>query len=126
MLDDALAEAGVSRDEVFITNLVRCRPPGNRRPRKDEKGACRGFLVKEIEETGVEVICALGETVARELIGVDERMSDLVGRAFPIHLFGKDYTAVVAYHPAACLYRRDKLPSFRNSVRCGLEAAGML
>ena len=126
VLNDALTEAGVPRDDVFITNLVRCRPPDNRRPREGEKRACIEFLVEEIEETGVDVICALGETVAREFADVDEGMAGIVGKEFTVSLFGREYTVVVAYHPAACLYRRDKLSSFRNAIRRSLEVADML
>lgn len=126
VLNDALGEAGVSRDDVFITNLVRCRPPGNRRPREDEKRACRDFLGEEIEATGVDVVCALGQTVAHELTNMDEGMAEVVGKEFTASLFGREYTVVVAYHPAACLYRRDKLPSFRDAIRRSLEVADML
>ena len=125
ILNDALEEAGVSRDDVFITNLVKCRPPGNRMPREDEKHACLDFLKKEIAATGVEVICALGNTVARELTGMQKGMAEVVGKEFAVSLFGREYTIVIAYHPAACLYRRDKLPSFRSAIERSLEIAGM-
>lgn len=126
VLNEALCALGVSRDEVFVTNLVRCRPPGNRRPREDEKRACHDFLEEEITATGVEIVCALGETVARELFDTHEKMSQIVGKEFPVSMFGREYTGVVAYHPAACLYRREKLPSFRKAVERGLRAAEML
>jgi uracil-DNA glycosylase family 4 len=126
VLNEALSGLGVPRDDVFITNLVKCRPPGNRRPKKDEKRACHDFLAEEISATDVEVVCALGETVARELFGTEEKMSEMVGREFPVEVFGRKFTGVVAYHPAACLYRRDKLPSFRGAIERGLRAAEML
>lgn len=126
LLTQTLDELGVSRDDVLITNLVKCRPPGNRRPRKDEKSTCRSYLMEEIAAVDAKVICAMGQTVAQDLFLAEGRMSELVGKEMKIRLFGRDYTGVVTYHPAACLYRRDKLPDFKDAIERSLRVAGML
>ncbi|MEW5747383.1 MAG: uracil-DNA glycosylase [Candidatus Thermoplasmatota archaeon] len=125
VLDGALAAAGVSRDDVYITNLVKCRPPGNRRPKGDEVRACRAHLEAEVLEVGPEVVCLLGQTVAEQLAGTRGRMRDLVGKEVRFTLGGREMRAFVAYHPAACLYRRENVESLTETVRLCAEAAGL-
>lgn len=121
LLDEALADAGAGRGEVYITNLVKCRPPENRRPRKDEIAACSGYLSSELEELRPTVVCALGQTVAKSLFGESGSMKEIVGKAVPKQMEGLKVTAVIAYHPAACLYRRSNIKAFRNSIQRAVE-----
>lgn len=125
ILDAALAEAGVRRDQVYIANLVKCRPPGNRRPKKDEISACSHFLESELREISPAVVCALGQTVANKLCGTRDKMSSLAGRAIECRLFGMDVRLYVNYHPAACLYQRKNLEKFKKGVKASLAAAGL-
>jgi DNA polymerase len=125
ILNNALEEAGSQRDDVYITNIVKCRPPDNRRPRKDEVEACRQFISSEIERIRPAVVCALGKTVAEGLFGTKGKMADIAGRPFEAEIFGRKVTAIVAYHPAACLYRREKTKAFKDSIRKSLELAGV-
>jgi uracil-DNA glycosylase family 4 len=124
-LNRALADLGVSREDVFVTNIVKCRPPGNRRPARDEIDACVGYLCVEVHRVGPSVICLLGQTVARELLGHNGKMSDIVGEVVDATICGSDVKCVVAYHPAACLYRRANFDSFRESIARGLKLAGI-
>lgn len=126
ILDDALEEAGVSRDSVYITNLVRCRPPQNRRPRPDELAACAEHLRRELASMNPVVICAMGQTVARNLFGTKKTMAEVAGTEMPLEMGGKRVTGMIAYHPAACLYRRINLDSFKSTVSKSLRAAGMV
>lgn len=126
ILTETLTGLGVSRDDVFITNLVKCRPPGNRRPRQDEKRACRGFLLEEITATDAKVLCAMGQTAARDLFLAEGKMSELVGKVADVTLGGRRYTGIVTYHPAACLYRRDRLSTFQQTIERSLRIAGVL
>lgn len=125
VLDGALAAAGVSRDDVYITNLVKCRPPGNRRPKEDEAQACRTYLEAEIRKVGPEVACLLGQTVTEHLAGARWKMRDIAGKEIAIRLGGREVRAFVAYHPAACLYRRENVESLTETVRLCAEAAGL-
>jgi uracil-DNA glycosylase len=126
MLDQALKEAGARREDVYITNIVKCRPPGNRRPRTDEVDACSVHISSEIEHMRPKVVCALGLTVAKGLFGTRGRMADIEGRPFETTIYGRKVTAIVAYHPAACLYRRDKTKQFKESIRKSLGLAGVV
>lgn len=125
ILDAALAEAGVGRDQVYIANLVKCRPPGNRRPRKDEVSACARFLESELREISPVVVCALGLTVASKLCGTRGKMSHLAGKTIDCKLFGMDFRLHVNYHPAACLYQRKNLEKFKKGIKASLSVAGL-
>jgi uracil-DNA glycosylase family 4 len=124
VLDEALKSAGVDRSRVFITNLVKCRPPGNRRPRKDEIRTCSVYLKSELETIGPKVICALGQTVGNGLLGNREKMPVLIKGDWTVPVAGRPVKLIVAYHPAACLYQRKNTKAFRESVAKALEAAG--
>ncbi|MGA7692974.1 MAG: uracil-DNA glycosylase, partial [Nitrososphaeraceae archaeon] len=69
ILDAALHKAGIRRSEIFITNVVKCRPPNNRRPEKDEISACRRHLEKQISLLSPKIICILGSTAYRSILG---------------------------------------------------------
>lgn len=126
LLDEALEEAGVDRAKVRISNLVKCRPPGNRRPRKDEKRTCTSlYLEKEIEEISPEVICALGQTSAEFLSGKELSMSEVVGKEIQCSFGRTSARLFVTYHPAACLYQRKNTNAFKKGVRASLAAAGL-
>ncbi|UCE45114.1 MAG: uracil-DNA glycosylase [Methanobacteriota archaeon] len=126
ILDKALGDLGLARDEVFVTNIVKCRPPGNRRPRRDEIAACTNHLRAEIDEVEPEAVCVLGQTAAREILGHKGRISEIVGKESNAIVGGRRLKCVVAYHPAACLYRRENYESFKNAVEKSLKAAGMI
>jgi uracil-DNA glycosylase family 4 len=125
ILDDALAHAGVSRDMVFVTNLVKCRPPGNRRPREDETSACKRQLDAELRAVRPKVVCLLGQTVARRVLEDRSPMKAIAGKERKLAIAGREVRVFVAYHPAACLYRRENVKSLRETVRLCTEAAGL-
>ena len=123
VLDAALAEAGASRDDVYITNLVKCRPPDNRRPRKDEIDRCRRHLVRELDELRPSIVCVLGRTAASDLLGIRGAMADIIGKEMELAVGAKRLTGIVNYHPAACLYQRRNMSAFRRVVAESLEAS---
>ncbi|HEX7392574.1 MAG TPA: uracil-DNA glycosylase [Thermoplasmata archaeon] len=126
LLEEALDDAGVRRDQVRITNLVKCRPPGNRRPRKDETAICTSlYLMSEIESVKPRVICALGQTSAEYLAGRKMQMGKVVGNEVPHSLPLEGVRLFVAYHPAACLYQRKNLKDFKKSIQAAVRAAGL-
>lgn len=102
LLDEMLKAIGRSRaDNVFIANVVKCRPPGNRDPEKDEVEACRGYLDAQIAHVKPKLIVALGRIAAQRLLGSEEPLSRLRG---PLHRYGAGGTPVfVTYHPAYLL-----------------------
>src|SRR5262249_24306554 len=78
-----LKEVGLDRDQVYLANLLKCRPPGNRKPEPAEVSNCRGYLTKQIELVRPRGICALGASAAQGLLGTTESIGRLRGR---IHL----------------------------------------
>jgi uracil-DNA glycosylase family 4 len=90
---------GLRREDVYIANVVKCRPPGNRTPEREECETCSPFLVRQIEAVDPKVVVALGAVAARTLLGVSESMGALRGRW---HDF-RGRKLAVTYHPAYLL-----------------------
>jgi uracil-DNA glycosylase family 4 len=89
----------MKRDDIYIANVVKCRPPGNREPQPDEVQACRGYLEKQIAFVRPKVLVALGRTAAHTLLGSESPIGQLRGRWY--QAFG--IPTMVTYHPAALL-----------------------
>jgi uracil-DNA glycosylase family 4 len=89
----------MSRDEVYIANIVKCRPPGNRDPQPDEAAACRGYLERQIALVRPKVIVALGKVAAQNLLGIESPIGQMRGRWYRVH----GIPTMVTYHPAALL-----------------------
>jgi uracil-DNA glycosylase len=99
LLTCMLEAIGVKRDDVYIANIVKCRPPGNRDPHPDEVGACRAFLEAQLEAIGPEVVVAIGRPAAQSLLGTTAPLGKLRGS---LHRF-RDRDLLVTYHPAYLL-----------------------
>jgi len=99
---------GLTRDEVYICNVVKCRPPKNRDPEADEIGACIPFLIKQIELINPQVICILGRVAGQELLGKDLKITWERGIW---HSF-MDIPVMPTYHPAYIL----RNPSAKRQV----------
>jgi DNA polymerase len=100
LLDNMLAALDLSRErDVFIANVLKCRPPGNRAPEPAEAHACRPFLDRQIELVAPALIVALGKSAACTLLGVDAPVASLRKR---VHRYGTT-PLVVTYHPAYLL-----------------------
>lgn len=99
LLDRLLLAVGFQRDEVFICNVLKCRPPQNRNPQPAEIAACSPFLLRQIELIGPHAIVAFGSFAAQTLLGTRESIGRLRGRT---HLY-EGFPLVVTYHPAALL-----------------------
>jgi len=119
LLDEMLKAIGRSRADtesggsVFIANVVKCRPPGNRDPEADEVEACRPYLDRQIELVRPKLIVALGRVAAQRLLGSNEPLSRLRG---PIHSYGPTQTPLfITYHPAYLLRSpREKAKSWED------------
>ncbi|MFB6076941.1 MAG: uracil-DNA glycosylase [Candidatus Nanohaloarchaea archaeon] len=103
-LDRILEDAGIDRDEIYITNLVKVRPPDNRDPHRDEIEAWRPVLEAEIARVDPETVVPLGNFASRELLDTTKGISQIHGRQYTVD--GR--TIMPTYHPAATLYDRDK------------------
>lgn len=89
----------MTREDVYIANIVKCRPPGNRDPQPDEVAACGGYLEKQIALVAPKVIVALGRIAAQALLGTDTPIGRMRGQWYQIH----GVPTMVTYHPAALL-----------------------
>jgi uracil-DNA glycosylase family 4 len=100
LLDRLLAEEiGIGRDQVYIANVVKCRPPDNRDPRPDEIAACRPYLEEQIAVIAPKVVVTLGNFATRLLLDTDQGITRLRGAAYPMG----DAQLVPTFHPAAAL-----------------------
>jgi DNA polymerase len=109
-----MLEEGIKRSDVLITNTVKCRPPGNRDPTKEEMDACRPFLDHEL--SGRKVIVGLGRSACRDLIGYEGKMAEIVNKETVITVNGKELTFLPTYHPAACIYNNDSKAELRRTM----------
>lgn len=104
LLTRILAAIGLQRDEVYITNTLKCRPPRNRTPRPDEIENCCPYLRAQIERIRPRVICTLGAPAARTVLGVDAGIRELRGRVHDL----EGTPVVPTYHPAYLLREPDR------------------
>jgi DNA polymerase len=113
LLNELLQQAGLRRERVFITNLVKCRPPGNREPTPDEVAACREYLDAQIALINPAVLCTLGRPALQTL--VDPQASISREHGVPREVDGILF--VPLYHPAAALHRQDLRPVLVEDMR---------
>lgn len=104
ILDDLLKKAGIERSQVFITNVVKCRPPNNRVPEEDEAAACRPYLDRQVSLIRPKVICILGRTAYSSLLGGG---SITANRGRIVEKAGQKYFLTI--HPAAAIYNKSLL-----------------
>jgi DNA polymerase len=103
LLDDLLAEVGLARGDVFITNVICCRPPGNRDPLPEEIEACKPYLYKKIELIEPKVICTLGNFATKLLTGDQTGITKVHGRPQEREVGGRVVLLFPIFHPAAAL-----------------------
>lgn len=101
LLDEMLRAVGLDRNDVFIANILKCRPPHNRDPAADEAAACRGYLERQIEMIGPRLILAVGRIAAQNLLHNDSPVGRMRGRVHS--LIHPRVPVVVTYHPAYLL-----------------------
>ena len=112
ILDNLLKKAGIERSQVFITNIVKCRPPNNRVPEEDELIACRPYLDRQIALIKPKVICILGRTAYSSILGGS---SITASRGKIIERSGQKYFST--FHPAAVIYNK----SLRSTLEADLK-----
>jgi uracil-DNA glycosylase family 4 len=116
LLDKIIEACGLTRDQVFIANILKCRPPGNRDPKADEIAKCMPYLVHQIEFIAPKVIVALGAHAARTLLNTDAAIGKLRGQFHDCHLCPArgPIKLMPTYHPAYLL--RNYTPDTRRRV----------
>lgn len=122
LLTEMLARAGLKREDVFITNIVKHRPPGNRDPMPDEIEACGKFLDRQIAEIQPKLIVTLGRFSMMQFFGPDARITRVHATTRP----WRDILAYACFHPAAALHQpkyREMLEQDFDGLPQALEAA---
>jgi DNA polymerase len=99
LLNNMIAAMGLRREEVYIANVVKCRPPGNRAPAPEEANTCSPFLFRQIDVIRPQVIVALGATAVTYLLGARQPLAGLRGRVHSV----RGTQLIVTYHPAYLL-----------------------
>ena len=99
LLNNMISAMGIRREDVYIANIIKCRPPGNRTPERDECETCSPFLMRQIEVVRPRIIVALGAVAAKTLLGVNDAMINLRGHIYDF----KSTKLAVTYHPAYLL-----------------------
>ena len=122
ILDGMMADAGISRSDVTITNTVKCRPPSNRDPKPEEMAACRPFLESELYDA--KLVVGLGRSAVRDLLGHEGKMSDVVNILTTIRIRDRDVRFLPAYHPAATIYNKNSREELRRTMTIVKELMG--
>ena len=105
ILDDLLESIDMNRKEVFIANVLKCRPPGNRDPKTDEISTCKEYLFKQIDIIDPKIICTLGKYSTQLILDTSHGITGLRGKMF--HRDGR--TILPINHPAAVLYNPSRI-----------------
>jgi len=108
LLTKIIEAIGLTRSDVYIANVIKCRPPGNRNPEPDEVAQCEPFLLRQIDSVAPKVIVALGKFAAQSLLGTNEPITRLRGREFTC----RGAVLIPTYHPAYLL----RTPSAKRDV----------
>ena len=99
LLNNMITAMGLKREEVYIANVIKCRPPGNRTPQPEECAVCSLFLLRQIEVISPEVIVALGAVAAKTLLAINQSLGSLRGNWYEFH----GVPLAVTFHPAYLL-----------------------
>ena len=111
-LNDALENVGLTRNGVYITNIVKCRPPKNRIPNDVEKMMCSDYLENELAIIKPKIICLLGNTSYHSILGGKE-----ISKNHGKFVFKDDYLYFISFHPAAIIYNQKLEKIFKNDIK---------
>jgi DNA polymerase len=121
LLNNLLGREDISRDEIYITNIVKCRPPENRKPRKNEIKACSHHLDRELEIIEPKILAPMGNTAVNHIMknyGLEtEKIGNIHGETFEAAAPWGMVKIVPLYHPAAAIYRRDLMDVLADDMR---------
>ena len=117
LLDQLMEEIGIRRSDVFIANILKCRPPGNRDPLPEEIEECTPYLMKQINLIEPKMICTLGNFATKTITGSPMGITKVCGRPQKRELGGLDLTIYPLFHPAAALRSTGCLNDLREHMR---------
>jgi DNA polymerase len=104
LLERLLARVGLAREDVYLANVLKCRPPGNRDPSSEEVAACEAFLFRQVALVAPRILVALGTVATRLLTGRPDPIGVLRGQARAARIADRTVVLYPVYHPAVALY----------------------
>lgn len=113
LLNDLLQSAGLSRSDIYIANVIKCRPPNNRDPEPDEVETCKPFLLQQIAMIRPTLVCTLGNWATQTLLERKVGITKVRGQAF----YMKDFVLFPLLHPAAALHQGSMLEPLREDFK---------
>jgi uracil-DNA glycosylase family 4 len=113
LLDELLNLIGFDRSEVFIANILKCRPPGNRDPRMEEIDTCKDYLLEQIKIIDPKIVCTLGKFSTQLLLNTSRGITNLRGKVFKVD----DRIVMPINHPAAALYMPSKMEVLKQDFQ---------
>jgi uracil-DNA glycosylase family 4 len=113
LLNDLLASADLSRDQIYIANVIKCRPPDNRDPETDEVETCKPFLLQQIQMIRPKLVCTLGNWATQTLLERKVGITKVKAQAF----YMKDFVLFPLLHPAAALHQGNLLPVLKEDFK---------
>ncbi len=106
LLTRLLGEIGLTREDIYIANVIKCRPPGNRDPQTDEVDSCKGWLRSQLELIDPAVVVTLGNFASKLLLRTETGITRLRGRVYP---WWRGKSLIATFHPAAALRNGEKM-----------------
>ena len=113
LLNELLESAGLSRSDIYIANVIKCRPPNNRDPEPDEVETCKPFLLQQIAMIRPTLVCTLGNWATQTLLERKVGITKVRGQAF----YMKDFVLFPLLHPAAALHQGNMLEPLREDFK---------
>jgi len=113
ILNDLLASANLSRDQIYIANVIKCRPPDNRDPEPDEVEICKPFLLQQIQLIRPKLVCTLGNWATQTLLERKVGITKVKAQAF----YMKDFVLFPLLHPAAALHQGGLLDTLKEDFK---------
>ena len=113
LLNDLLQSAHLSRGDIYIANVIKCRPPNNRDPELDEVETCKPFLMQQIQMIKPKLVCTLGNWATQTLLERKVGITKVKGRAF----YMKDFVIFPLLHPAAALHQGNLLDTLKEDFK---------
>jgi DNA polymerase len=125
VLTTALRDRGLARQDVRITNCVRCRPPENRDPTVEERNHCRAYLETEIERVAPDLLVTLGKVPSEHLLGRSVAVTKEAGTVHDVRIGERSQRLLVCVHPAATLYDPNQKETFGDALDEAVSLAGL-
>ncbi len=121
VLDELLLSILLNRSQIFILNILKCRPPQNRPPLESEVSACADHLDSQLKIIDPKVIVTLGNSATRHIFRKFDlpefKIGDVVGKSYNIDLGGRKKTVIPLYHPAVAVYNSKKINDLKNDFK---------